>query len=165
MMDSVCNMAIMHLWGKENGPFMQGDVLLCKSCLSDNNRFLSLAGLHLCFGAGGFIAPLLAWPFLLIQHDANLDVDPMDIYNASDLKVQYAYYAIAVYLWFTGAFFFYLYVFHRHTPEHPSRNQVKCDIDSPIINVPVKKAVVCLTILFMHVYCGLEVAMVGDWWR
>src|SRR2546421_7979598 len=122
--DASVNMFIIHIWGKENPPFMQA--------------------LHFCYGVGALVAPLIARPFLLptVQSDdgkllqtsiffdspRNLSVTFEDVsrksspFTAEDVKLVYPYSIIAGYFFLVSTFFLTVWKLSPQTSQHPSRD-------------------------------------------
>lgn len=154
MLDTGSNMFTLVLWGKENGPFMQA--------------------LHFAFGLGCFHAPLLAKPFLLelleplgnsTTSDNVTGVEYQDYvfpeYTVDDVALEVPYGVIAVFMLINSLIFFTLFMKYRVTKPHPSR--LASDALEKLggafaMNKKTRYTVVCLATLFMHVYCGLELA-------
>jgi hypothetical protein len=122
-MESGANMMLLHTWGKEISPFMQG--------------------LTFAFGVGGLASPLIARPFLIeadVEHLPDFEGHLFDnrslSFNTSDapsytvlsispddLLLVYPYTIIAGVLAVSAAWMFVILCFWRHTEEHPSRKQ------------------------------------------
>lgn len=146
--DSCVNVFLIHVWGKENPPFMQA--------------------LHFCFGIGALLAPLIASPFLLdgsgdeveggrisLSHasltslesafgstvfdSSNMNLTDIENENTTlafsvqevtrghrpeDVKLIYPYSVIAVFYLCVSALFLVLWRMSPQTPQHPSRDMV-----------------------------------------
>ncbi|KAI1291106.1 Major facilitator superfamily domain-containing protein 4A [Halotydeus destructor] len=138
MIDSGAVILLLNLWGKESPPFMHA--------------------LHFFFGIGALIAPVLATPFLLpLQADSDDSTSAIfDMgFTASDVKVYWAYGAIAVLLVISSVIFFLLFIFYRETSPHPSRNGDP-EIEANGLKPDYKMAVIVLTNLMMFTYVGLQ---------
>lgn len=132
-----------------------------------------MQALHLSFGLGAFLSPIVSAPFLTERVHTNLtNAAAAAVLNASDygglilddpnMPIQYSFYIISAFSASAASSFLYLFIFHRHTPPHPSRIVVVGeDGQGPesCQNETVKFIIVCLATLFMHFYVGLEVAM------
>jgi hypothetical protein len=117
----------MFLSVAENPPFMQA--------------------LHLCYGVGALVVPLIAKPFLLqsetaeavnqdnVRHnhsiqsmsrnESSLINDSLnDLVNRENLQLVYPYSVVAGILAFNCVYFFVLWKFYPKTEEHPSRKIV-----------------------------------------
>lgn len=157
MLDTGSNMFLLVIWGKENAPFMQA--------------------LHFAFGMGALYAPLLAKPFLLphqIPFDVNetlvldendtLTVDPDYVqikHTVDDVELEIPYGINGLFMLINCVIFMGLYSKYRVTKPHPSRvvaNVLDKMGGGFTVDKNVKKLVVVLATLFMHVYCGLELA-------
>lgn len=144
-------MFTLHMWGRESSPFLQA--------------------LHFSYGVGAMISPLIAEPFLLpLEMDSKGHNNSVQnttrkaIYTADDLKIGSAYLIVALYALLPASIAVYLFVYHRHTPQHPSRNldiNEKDDKERDVSrqNKSSKFIIIGLVILFMHIYLGLELAM------
>jgi len=125
--EAAANAFLLHMWGKEIGPFMQA--------------------FDFFFGVGALLAPLVAQPFLL--ETENLDIDfttlfpifanetttPVSVYSSTmeyynslktdispdDLKLVYPYSIIALVLAFNSVFLLILWIHSPNIEEHPSR--------------------------------------------
>ena len=157
MLDTGSNMFTLVLWGKENGPFMQA--------------------LHFAFGLGCFHAPLLAKPFLLelleplsnvtttVLGEDNATTDYHDFvfpeFTVDDVALEVPYGVIAVFMMINAIIFTYLFMRFRETKPHPSRleNDVLEKLGGEFkVNPKSRATIIVLATLFMHVYCGLELA-------
>lgn len=157
MLDTGSNMFTLVLWGKENGPFMQA--------------------LHFMFGLGCFHAPLLAKPFLLelleplsnvtttVLSEDNSTTDYQDYifpeYTVDDTALEVPYGVIACFMLINAIIFSYLFIKYRETKPHPSRvsNETKEKLGGGFaVNPRTRYSIICLATVFMHVYCGLELA-------
>lgn len=143
-----------------------------------------MQALHMAFGIGGFFSPLAATPFLhplpedvplrfvgnatkkqqaAMEHVEHLNAsDPtiQSIFDYDNLDIQYCYYFVAAFIVGATLFFVYLYVYHRETAPHPSREKSEQALGSNrTLNAKVKLFVVCLSTVFMYFYVGLEIAM------
>lgn len=82
------------------------------------------------------------------------------IFDYDNLDIQYCYYFVAAFIVGATFFFIYLYIYHRETPPHPSREKNPDAIGTNrTLNPRVKLFVVCLSTVFMYFYVGLEIAM------
>ena len=207
--EAASSMLLLHIWGKENGPFMQA--------------------FHFFFGIGSLVAPLIAQPFL-VESDELVetttlvtDVDSGNTttvtqlirsfydmmtnetttfspeavsslqVNASDIQLVYPYSFVATILAFNAVFWLILWILRPETTEHPSRERNPPSVvggnndDSPVDKdgnmilqtidsgagkrtqlsdnvrestekslVFYKGIVITLTMMFMHIYYGLE---------
>jgi len=101
-----------------------------------------MQALHLCYGVGALIVPLLAEPFLLQSENVDYDdVDPnafslqtngvnetiediefrSDLLDPANLKLVYPYSFVAGSLLFNAIYFFFLWKMWPNTEVHPSR--------------------------------------------
>lgn len=153
MLDTGSNLMTLVLWGKENGPFMQA--------------------LHFSFGLGAFHAPLLAKPFLLEllepapnrTLDENSTLDYQDYvfpeYTVDDVALEIPYGVMSVFMIINSLVFGYLFLKFRETRPHPSRmiSETMEKMGGAFkMNRRVRYTIVVLATLFMHIYCGLELA-------
>lgn len=143
------NVWIIHIWGKENPPFMQI--------------------VHFMYGVGAFIAPFLIEPFLKNKEDFDTltinsnSSDPTNLIKSDEIIIQYPYYIIAVYYLFTTISFITVYMIFPSNPVHPSRSSVGNEDyngkkDSFRLNKPLEKNVsifvVIVSTIVMHAYVG-----------
>ena len=118
-MEAGANMMLLHLWGKEVSPFMQGWTFF--------------------FGVGSLLSPVVAQPFLLesklsdgLIEENNILVGTSDnstqevfLPNAQDLLLVYPYSIVALILTINSAWMLLIFLFWRNTEEHPSRKEDK----------------------------------------
>lgn len=83
-----------------------------------------------------------------------------DSFVSERLRIQTAYQIISIFMVCASMPFFYIYLRHRITLEHPSR-MTKCDSDSNVHqpNAKTYKIVIVVSTAFVTVYYGLEIAM------
>ena len=126
--------------------------------------------LHLCFGFGGTIAPLISKPFLLPRlycsengtttAGTNCTAGVELTYPPDAVQITWTYFMMSAILIVSAAFSLFLFIFHRETPRHPSRDVIeRTDSKAPVLNQRVKTSIVTLTSAFMFIYFGLEIAM------
>ena len=147
IIETCCNLYMVQLWGKHCSTFLQA--------------------LHFSFGLGAFSAPLLVRPFLLQNLDDEAGQDIELLWTPSDVRVQYAYYLIALVLGSSACFFFYVYMFHRQTPPMMDTTEASSEESSntmEVVKSPLKTRLLRHTInfnaaLFMLFYCGIEIAL------
>lgn len=157
MLDTGSNMFTLVLWGRENGPFMQA--------------------LHFAFGLGCFHAPLLAKPFLLellepinnvttsVLGEDNSTTDYQDYvfpeFTVEDVALEIPYGVIALFMLINCLIFSYIFLRYREVTPHPSRTQAETKETLGggfAVDKKVRYTIICLATVFMHVYCGLELA-------
>lgn len=167
--DSVSNIWILHIWGKESPPFMQA--------------------LHFAFGLGAFLAPLLAQPFLVpIQTDPiprmkqpshkfsvwnkrqhhfiarNVySVSSGQTYTSNDLLIKYPYTAAAMFGGLVLILFVTIYCFHKENKPHPTKivERPPDEIDKKSSKTKSNLLIIFMvlfTAIFLHIYSGLEMA-------
>lgn len=178
--DTIGNCWIIHLWGKENPPFMQV--------------------IHFMFGLGCFLTPFIVEPFLFIKEtddytttslldnynststytireligttteasllDNSTSIDPIHQFNwtAEDILIQWPFIIISIYNLFMLVLLIFTYFFYPDNAIHPSRvrkdNEIDTNgkIDKFKLNTPLsgflKMFVVTVATLSMHAYVG-----------
>ncbi|KAI1286388.1 hypothetical protein HDE_10978 [Halotydeus destructor] len=148
MVDSCCNVTILHMWGTDTQPYMQA--------------------MHFAFGVGGLVVPLLASPFLysgevLIEGVAtNVTLAIENSCSPEKLQVFIPYTMVGTSCILSAILFLYLFICHRQTDEHHSR-KVKAEEKKAAGDKDdlfwTKKIVVSVTALFMFTLLGFEVGM------
>ncbi|KAI1286391.1 Major facilitator superfamily domain-containing protein 4A [Halotydeus destructor] len=107
MIDAISNVFILYIWGKESQPYMQA--------------------IHCAFGLGGLVAPLLASPFLSAGEatieglDKNVTSAAENSCHPESLRIYIPYAILGACCFLSALVFLYLFCYHRHTDEHPSR--------------------------------------------
>ena len=116
--EAASNMIVLHIWGKENQPFMQA--------------------LHMCFGIGALVAPMIAEPFLF-ESDSISGHDELEckkcpvnstLHDPSELRLVYPYSIGSGFMAFNAVFFLILWKLYPVTEEHPSRKKMSNTYDS-----------------------------------
>lgn len=139
-----CNLSILHLWGDKSSNFMQA--------------------LHMCFGIGCLLTPLITRPFYLpLVSDDNLtnstliDSAPAPQFSPDDVKIQYAFVIIGGYCVFVGLIFFYYFLQDNHSRSYPSQaRQVESIEGKAIIPTWKKYSAVILVAIMAHIAFGVE---------
>lgn len=152
-MDCIGNFWLIHIWGKENPPFMQI--------------------VHFMFGIGALIAPFLVEPFLLNKETddvaANNATNSTDghVATSNELMIHWPFIIGSMFYLVILALFVLNYILYPENPVHPSRMKAKGDtkeIDEETtedkfgLNTPltgnVKMMVIVVATLCMHAYVG-----------
>lgn len=153
---------VLIIWGNACDPFMQL--------------------LHFAFGLGGVLGPLIlrlvkkmlkysypgqlnviVSPFLVNlenEDGTNHSSAAENAFVSENLRIQTAYQIVSVFMVCVSIPFFYIYLRHRITLEHPSR-MTACGSSSNVhqLNAKTYKIVVIVSTAFVTVYNGLEIAM------
>lgn len=151
--DANINVFLIHIWGKENPPFMQA--------------------LHFCYGLGALLAPLIIEPFLLPSREEGLlqtsldfleisfssplsNVSSSDSLNGNvthlvisptkftpdDVQLIYPYFMIAGYFVVVSSIFLTLWKLSPETPAHPSRIASSNNEVSKVDSINTDKSVI-----------------------
>ncbi|KAI1285404.1 hypothetical protein HDE_11786 [Halotydeus destructor] len=146
MVDNVNNVFCLHLWGKENQPFMQS--------------------IHFMFGVGGLVSPLIVSPFLAPRPDlstysnATAPVDESLVCSLIDVDLRWPYVMVAVYTELVALYTMCLFLFYRENTPHPSRLEENTGKNaSSKINMSVRNLIWVLVAAFTHIVLGMETAI------
>ena len=144
-----------------------------------------MQALHFWFGSGALLAPMIAEPFLIIRNETEENIlehsNETRIYHPENVRLLTPYAVIAGYLVFNAVINFLIYKKYPVTTEHPSR-AAKQEPEAPeqlesvdgkqfkkmtvmepeiVYNKNYKNwkiLTILLTLLFMHIYLGLEIS-------
>lgn len=142
--DCIGNCWIIHIWGKENPPFMQI--------------------LHFMYGLGALIAPFLVEPFLLNKETEDTTISNMP--TVDGLMIHWPFIIGSIYYLVVLALFVLNYVLNSENPVHPSRTaksgskeyEEYAKDDKFRLNEPLtrnfKILVILVASLCMHAYVG-----------
>lgn len=153
--DCIGNCWIIHIWGKENPPFMQI--------------------IHFMYGVGALIAPFLVEPFLLNKSADEIDIHSIanstilsDVEGSGDyLMIHWPFIIGSSYCLLVLALVVINYILHPDNPVHPSRlrknddkdvvekcgKKDKFQLDKPLTG-NIKIIVIVVASLCMHAYVG-----------
>lgn len=146
-------MFILKLWAKECPPFLQA--------------------LHFSYGVGSLVAPMIVEPFLKESEESSDVVSSgfngteiavhqnFTALTPGDIELIYPYYVVSIFTTLVSICFLMMFIKHRETKEHPSRNaEVTHSEDGmtkvKVMNNRVKMLVVAMTSMFTFIYVGLE---------
>ncbi len=151
--DCIGNCWIIHIWGKENPPFMQI--------------------LHFMYGVGALVAPFLVEPFLLNKEtdDITNSTDTSYAGGVDELMIHWPFIIGSIFYLVVLALFVLNYILNPKNPVHPSRTikntpEKNSDTDIDVyakkdkfrLNTPltghVKIMVIVVASLCMHAYVG-----------
>ena len=82
------------------------------------------------------------------------------VYSPDDIRIQWAYLIIAVFMVLTAGVFLFLFACHADNPPHPSRTNIDVNGQTQTTtNLLTLRVILILVTLFLNVYYGLEIAM------
>lgn len=158
--DCIGNCWIIHIWGKENPPFMQI--------------------IHFMYGVGALIAPFLVEPFLLNKAADEFDIHASDSNSTISSDASADNYLMIHWPFIIGSIYCLLvltlvvinYILYPDNPVHPSRlkknddkgggadesgKKDKFQLNNPLTG-NIKILVIVIASVCMHAYVGLEIS-------
>ncbi|KAG4078604.1 hypothetical protein HA402_011363 [Bradysia odoriphaga] len=154
--DCIGNCWIIHIWGKENPPFMQI--------------------IHFMYGLGALIAPFLVEPFLLNKEADDLEMHSSnstilaDVASDNHLMIHWPFIIGSTYCVLVLALVVLNYILYPHNPVHPSRlrknenkradecgKKDKFQLNEPLSG-KLKIMIIVIASVCMHAYVGLEIS-------
>ncbi|XP_074595425.1 sodium-dependent glucose transporter 1-like [Brevipalpus obovatus] len=147
LVDLYCNLSILHIWGDKGSHFMQA--------------------LHMSFGIGALITPLIASNFYLPLSQseeglADMSADPNSTgqvghdFLPEDVRVQWAYMIIGVYILLNGAIFGYYFL--TELGAKSSDSSIKDTKDETSVEIPAwkKYSAAAAVAILAHIAFGVE---------